>query len=142
MTTDPLQTPNCKLPTVVITCNWSSYSALEAAGEAHLQYPASVIPMKVTCMGQLSQGLILKAFEKGAAGVLVLACPPGECHFDFGNRRAEIAFEQAKATARLLGLRDEQLKMDSVGAGRGQAFVDKVNEFCAGLRDSGASESR
>ncbi len=136
MTSDLLLAGKSALQTIVITCNWAAYSALEAAGAAHLEYPASVYPVKVMCLGQISPGLILKALEKGAAGVLLLGCPAGECHYDFGNRRAQEVFDQAKALATLLGYRDEQLQLDWVGAGQGQAFVDKVNKFCLGLSAS------
>jgi F420-non-reducing hydrogenase iron-sulfur subunit len=118
---------------VVFTCNWNAYGALEAAGTQRLEYGASIRPLKVMCLGQLSSGTILKAFEKGAGGVFLLACPPGECHYEFGNRRAEEVFAQAKELAALLGLRDEQLALDSVGVGQGATFVARIQSFCAGL---------
>jgi len=89
---------------IVFTCNWQAYNGLEAAGAGRAHYPASVRPLKVMCLGRLSagiilkafekgaDGIILKAFEKGADGVLLLGCPPGECHYEFGNRRAEEVF--------------------------------------------------
>jgi len=118
---------------VVFTCNWNAYSGLEAAGVEHLEYPASVHPLKVMCLGQISPGVILKALEKGADGVLLLSCPPGECHYQFGNRHAEELFREARDMATLLGYRDVQLKMDWVAAGDGQAFTEKVRAFVLGL---------
>jgi len=114
---------------VVFTCNWSAYSALETAGSKRLTYPANVRPIRVMCLGRLHPGLILKAFELGAAGVLLLGCPPGECHYQFGNQRAEELFQQTKAIAHLLGIEDGRLKLDWVGVGEGEAFVQKVTEF-------------
>ncbi len=114
---------------IVFTCNWNAYSALETAGSQRLSYPASVRPVRVMCLGRLHTGLILKAFELGADGVLLLGCPPGECHYQFGNQRAEELFQETRAIARLLGIGDERLKLDWVGAGEGNAFVQKVTEF-------------
>jgi len=114
---------------VVFICNWGAYSALETAGSKRLAYPANVYPIRVMCLGRLHTGLILKAFELGADGVLLLGCPPGECHYQFGNQRAEELFQQTKAIAHLLGIGDERLKLDWVGAGEGEAFVQKVTEF-------------
>jgi coenzyme F420-reducing hydrogenase delta subunit len=71
--------------------------------------------------------------EKGADGVLLLSCPPGECHYQFGNRHAEELFREARDMATLLGYRDAQLKMDWVAAGEGQAFAEKVRAFVLGL---------
>jgi len=118
---------------VVFTCNWNAYSGLESAGAEHRNYPASVRPLKVQCLGRLNPGLILKAFEKGAGGVLLLGCPPGECQYGFGNRRAEEVFEQARDMADLLGIGDEQLRLDWLSAGEGETFVTKVSDFVAAL---------
>ena len=118
---------------VVFTCNWNAYSGLESAGAERRGYAAAPRPLKVMCLGRLSPGIILKAFEKGADGVLLLGCPPGECHYEFGNRRAEEVVAQARSTASLLGYRDEQLKLDWVPAGDGQTFAQKVQSFVATL---------
>jgi F420-non-reducing hydrogenase iron-sulfur subunit len=135
MTNNPLHpTPYTLQPQVVVfTCNWNAYNGLEAAGAAHLSYPPGVRPLRVMCLGRLSPGIILKALEKGADGVLLLGCPPGECHYEFGNRRAEQVFVEAKGMANLLGYGEEQLKLDWIAAGEGQTFVDKVQSFLAGL---------
>ncbi len=114
---------------VVFTCNWTAHSALETAGCERLTYPANVRPIRVMCLGRLHPGLILKAFELGADGVLLLGCPPGECYCEFGNERAEELFKETRAIAHLLGIEDERLMLDWVGAGEGEAFVQKVTEF-------------
>ncbi len=121
------------LKVVVLTCNWNAYSALETAGAERREVSPTVHPLKVMCLGQLSPGTVLKAFEKGADGVLLLGCPPGECRFEFGNRRAEELFAEARSLARLLGYGEHQLKLDWAGAGQGEAFQDKVQAFVAGL---------
>lgn len=118
---------------IVFTCNWKAYSSLEAAGAQHLSYSPAVMPLKVMCLGQISPGIILKAFENGADGVLLLGCPPGECHFEFGNRRAEEVFAEARNLTALLGYRAEQFQLDWLAAGDGQGFVNKIESFVAGL---------
>ena len=126
---------------IVFTCNWNAYSGLESAGVEHRSYSPAVHPLKVMCLGQLSPGIILKAFEKGADGVLLLGCPPGECHFEFGNRRAEEVFEEAKGLINLLGYREEQLMLDWVGVGQGETFVGKIEGFLSGINPNQLSSS-
>jgi coenzyme F420-reducing hydrogenase delta subunit len=118
---------------ILFTCNWNAFSGLDTAGVERLSYSPAIHPLKVMCLGQLSPGIILKAFEKGANGVLLLGCPPGECQFEFGNRRAEEVFEEVKALVTLLGYREEQLMLDWVGAGEGKVIVEKVEQFMRGL---------
>jgi F420-non-reducing hydrogenase iron-sulfur subunit len=135
MSADSLQptTYNLQPKVVVFTCNWNAYSGLEMAGVKRQGYSAATRPIKVMCLGRLNPGIILKAFEKGADGVLLLGCPPGECHYEFGNRRAEEVFAEVKDLAALLGYRDEQLKLDWVAAGEGDSFAEKVRGFVAAL---------
>jgi F420-non-reducing hydrogenase iron-sulfur subunit len=124
------------LKVIVFTCNWNAYSGLETAGYERLSLPAGVRPVKVMCLGRLHPGLVLKAFELGADGVLMLGCPPGECRYEFGNSRAEELFEETRALARLLGIGEERLWLDWVAAGDGEAFMEKVREFVEGVARS------
>jgi coenzyme F420-reducing hydrogenase delta subunit len=121
------------LSVIVFTCNWHPYAGLEAAGQGHLPYSTAIHPLRMTCLGRVNPGIILKAFESGADGVLLLACPPGECHYEFGNRHAEDLFVEAKGLIKLLGYRDEQLGFDYVAAGDGEEFINVVRKFLNGL---------
>ena len=118
---------------LIFTCNWNAYRGLETAGLQHRSYSAAVHPLKVMCLGRLSPGIILKAFEQGAAGVLLLGCAPGECHYDFGNRRAEEMFTVACDLVRLLGYSDKQLQMERMAADDGESWAEKVQSFMFGL---------
>ncbi|MBN2548893.1 MAG: FAD-dependent oxidoreductase [Anaerolineales bacterium] len=118
---------------LVLTCNWNAYSGLETAGRQRLNYSASVRPVKVNCLGQLSPGMVIKAFEKGAKGILLLGCPPGECHYGNGNLHAEQVFAEARSLAALLGYKEEQLQLDWLAADQGEAFAARVRRFIAGL---------
>ena len=132
--TKPMDTDSFKV--AVFTCNWDAYSGLEAAGIGHEAYPASVFPIRVECLGRLHPGIILKAFEKGAAGVLMLGCPPDACNFDFGFSKAEDVYTQSKDFLQILGFHDSQLKLDHVAAGEGKTFSEKVIEFIKGIHGS------
>jgi coenzyme F420-reducing hydrogenase delta subunit len=118
---------------VVFTCNWNPYSALEAAVKQGETYPANVYPIRVMCLGRLQPGIILKALEKGASGVLLLGCPPDECQYESGNVHAEETFHKVQALARLLGFGDKRLGFDWVAAGDGRALAEKVTVFCRKL---------
>jgi F420-non-reducing hydrogenase iron-sulfur subunit len=121
---------------VVFTCNWDAYSSLETAGAKHIPYSPSVRPIRLTCLGQVNSGIILKALEAGASGVLLLGCVPGECHYHFGSQHAAEAFAEARRLASLLGYRDEQLQMEWIAAGEGESFAEKVQQFVGRLDGS------
>jgi coenzyme F420-reducing hydrogenase delta subunit len=118
-----------ELRVIIFTCNWNAHESLEAAGKRHLRYPAGVRPLKVDCLGQVSTSAILKAFEKGADGVMLVGCSPEECHYEFGSRRAADLFDEVRRLAKLLGFREEQLEFHQVHTGEGEALIEKVRGF-------------
>ena len=52
-------------------CNWCSYGAADLAGVSRFQYPPNMRIIRVMCSGRINPNFILKAFQKGADGVLV-----------------------------------------------------------------------
>ena len=67
---------------------------------------------------------------------MLLGCPPQECHYDFGNRRAEEMVAVASDLIHLLGYSRKRLQMDRVTAGDAEAWVEKVQSFVTGLNGS------
>ncbi len=118
---------------LVFTCNWGPYSGMETAAFEQLSYSARVYPIRVMCLGRLRPGIILKAFERGTHGVLLLGCPQDECRYEFGGRHSEETFAVARDLVRTMGYPDQWLKMDRVAAGDGKAWVNKIQAFVAGL---------
>jgi F420-non-reducing hydrogenase iron-sulfur subunit len=114
---------------VIFICNWNAYDSLQAAGQQHLHLPAGARPLKVDCLGQIGASMVLKAFEKGADGVMLVGCSPEECHYEFGSRRAAELFEEVRKLATLLGFHDDQLQFHQVHAGEGAALTEKVRTF-------------
>lgn len=110
---------------VIFLCNWNAYSGFETAGREFRTYSSDVHPVRVLCLGRISIGIILKAFERGARGVMLLGCPNGECRYEFGNKCVENVFTEACELIKLLGFNESQLKMDSISAGDGEAFEKK-----------------
>jgi heterodisulfide reductase subunit A/F420-non-reducing hydrogenase iron-sulfur subunit len=73
--------------------------------------------------------MVLKAFEKGADGVMLVGCPAEECHYEFGSRRAAELFVEVRRLAKLLGFREEQLEFHEVRTGEEQTLAPMVKAF-------------
>jgi len=114
---------------VIFTCNWNALQSLEEAGKQHLNLPPGVRPLKVDCMGQIGSSVILKAFEKGADGVMLVGCTAEECRYEFGSRRAAELVEEVRKLARLLGLHEDRLQFHQVRAGEGADLIGIVQNF-------------
>lgn len=128
--------PGAEPRVLIFACEWSGYAAAELAGAQKLTYPPNVRMIRLDCSGRLQPGLILKAFEMGAAGVLILACAPKLCHYERGNERAAAAYEQVEALTGLLGLPSTQLKLAWTPPDDGRAFAGLVTEFVRGLEET------
>lgn len=128
-----------KIRVVVFTCNWNAHESLLGAARQRLPLPAGARPLKVDCLGQVSPSLILKAFEKGAHGVMLVGCSPDECYYEFGSRRAAELFEQVRELARLLGIDQQRLQFHQIHTGQGAALVEKVRDFVTSLERASSS---
>lgn len=56
---------------IVFACNWCTYAAADLAGLNRFQYPANVRIVRVPCSGRMDPNLVLRAFNRGADGVLL-----------------------------------------------------------------------
>jgi heterodisulfide reductase subunit A len=130
---------------IVFTCNWCSYAGADMAGTSRMEYDPSVRLIRLMCSGRLGPQFVLRAFERGAAGVLITGCHPGECHYQTGNYKALSRYKLLKEMVRNMGIEEERLRLEWISASEGERFVRVVNEFVARvgkLITSSSSEER
>ncbi len=114
---------------VVFCCNWDGLSAVDAAAQARLSYPASVKVVRLSCLSRVHLGLILKAFELGADGVMLLGCERGRCHYGMDSQGVVQECQKGRAILTLMGIGQERLALTPVAPGDGPGFVQRVNDF-------------
>jgi F420-non-reducing hydrogenase iron-sulfur subunit len=118
-------------------CTWCSYTGADLAGTARLHYPPNLRAVRVPCSGRVAPELILRAFDRGADGVLVLGCHIGECHYDNGNHRTAKRLPVVRALMSFVGLEPGRLRLDWVSASEGERFARIVAEFTETVRRLG-----
>lgn len=110
-------------------CNWCSYAGADLAGNNRLNYPDNVKIIRVPCSCRVDPTFILRAFQRGADGVLICGCHPGDCHYTTGNyytrRRMTLLFSMLS----YLGIEKERTRVEWVSAAEGAKFAQTVNEF-------------
>jgi len=122
---------------VAFLCTWCSYTGADTAGIARLKSPANVRDIRVPCSGRVSPELIMRAFNEGADGVLILGCHIGECHYDTGNHRAAKRIPILHSLMTYAGLEPERLRLDWVSASEGERFSRIAMEFTEAVRALG-----
>jgi len=120
-----------------ILCNWCSYAGADLAGISRKRYAPNVRIVRVMCSGRVEPVFILKAFAKGADGVLVLGCHPGDCHYAEGNYKALRRIPMLKKLLSQMGIEDERLRMEWVSASEGDRFAAIVDEMTEQVRKLG-----
>jgi len=121
---------------ILFTCNWHAFSSLEAAGIKNLVYSPALVPIRISCLGRITPGIILKAFEGGAAGVCLVGCPEGECHYQNGNREAHEVFEESRNLLRLLGYNENLLQYHLNSAGDGESFQVNIDNLVKNIQEN------
>ena len=118
-------------------CNWCSYAGADKAGTAQSTYPSNVNVIKVMCSGRVDPQFVMKSFEKGADGVIILACHPGDCHYKEGNYRAAQRYRMLIRLLKQLGIEEERCRFDYVSAGEGEKFVKVITDMVETVRNLG-----
>lgn len=116
-------------------CNWCSYSGADGAGMARMKYPPNVKIIRVPCSGRVPPELILRTFQEGADGVMVLGCHIGDCHYGSGNHRTAKRMPLYRKLLEFAGIEPERFYTQWVSASEGGLFTQVVKEFTETLRE-------
>jgi len=120
-------------------CNWCSYAGADLAGVSRIQYPPNIRIVRVMCSGRIDPIIPLEVFIRGADGILVLGCHPGDCHYVEGNLYEEKKIQMLKKLIALTGLEPDRLRLEWVSASEGQRFAQTVTEFTEQIKRLGPS---
>jgi len=122
---------------VAFLCKWCSSAGSDLAGVSRMQYPPNVIPIQVMCSGSVSPLYIFDAFNKGADGVLVSGCHPGDCHYIKGNYYARRRIALVKELLKFIGLEPVRFQMSWVSAAEGTKYTQIISDFVEELKPLG-----
>ena len=91
------------------------------------------------CTGRIDEALLLKAFENGADGVMVVGCLEGDCHYVNGNIRARARVERVYGILETINIGPDRVRMYNLSAGEGSKFAAFANEFVEQILELGPS---
>ena len=120
-------------------CTWCSYAGADLAGISRIKYEPHVRIIRVLCSGRVDPFIIVTAFEKGADGVLVTGCHPGDCHYISGNYQAEKKVENTRKILKMAGIDEKRLGLEWISAAEGARFAHVVDEFTELIKRLGPS---
>ena len=118
-------------------CRWCSYTGADLAGTSRKQYPANVTPIRVMCSGRVDPTFVMQAFAKGADGVLIAGCHPGDCHYKEGNYKAMRRYRMLLKLLDEFGIERDRVRLEWISASEGDLFAATVKDLTERVRELG-----
>ena len=122
---------------IAFVCRWCTYAGADLAGGSRIKYPAAVRIIRVPCSARIDPKLVLKSLERGADGVIVSGCHPGDCHYTSGNyyaRRRMLMFHKLLG---FVGVDPRRVQMSWVSASEGAKWADVVTAVTEDIKGLG-----
>jgi len=79
------------------------------------------------------------ALKKGADGVLIAGCHPGDCHYQSGNYKTNRRMKLLRKLIEEMGVEPQRIRFEYISASEGQKFAAVVIDFVSELKKMGPS---
>ena len=122
---------------VAFFCNWCTYLAADLAGTTRIKYAPNIRVIRTMCSGRIDPQFVLDAFAKGADGVLIGGCHPGDCHYESGNYKTLRRFQLLRRTLRTLGIEEARFRLEWLSASEAEPLKAVVNDMVEKVRALG-----
>lgn len=123
-------------------CTWCSYTGADLAGTSRLRIPPSIRVIRTMCSGRIDPLFVLKCYLKGADGVMMMGCHPGDCHYQKGNYNARRRYVMLDNIFKTLGLENDRIGLWWVSASEAPVYERVTNEFTQKVKKLGPSPLR
>jgi len=136
---DPTSPPKAEWTPRIVAffCNWCTYTAADLAGVSRLKYAPNVRVIRLMCSGRVDPQFVLDALRRGADGVLIGGCHPGDCHYVEGNYKMLRRFELLKRMLADLGVEAPRVRLEWISAAEGDRVRVVINEMVEQLKALG-----
>ncbi len=113
---------------VAFLCKWSYSPKVE------LKWPKNVHVVQVKCSGRVDPLHVLEALNCGADGVLVVSCPPKDCHYVSGGDAAHRRLRNLKKLIQVVGIPPQRIQIQESTVGEEQRIIQCMNRFTGDLK--------
>lgn len=93
--------------------------------------------VKMACSSMVKDVFLLRAFEAGADGVVVMVCPEGQCRYVEGNIRAKKRVAWVRNLLDDIGLDGRRLSLTNMDAGDKAAATQIMDDVIKTLAELG-----
>lgn len=122
---------------VAFVCNWCTYAGADLTGTSRIKYSPNIRIIRFPCTGRIDFMLLMKAFAKGADGIIVSGCHPNDCHYTSGNYHAKRRWMVFRALLDFVGIEIERINFTWVSAAEGAKWADVVTSTVERIKKLG-----
>jgi heterodisulfide reductase subunit A len=112
---------------IAFCCRSCGYAAADDAGFKKLYYNPNIFIVRVPCTGRVDTNFIIKSFELGFNGVIVIGCSKESCRYINGIEKIQ---NKIKLLRKMLGPKfNNRVIIRHLNAVEGNKFSEMVNQF-------------
>lgn len=124
---------------ILFLCNWGPHAAYQTLQDQGADIPSEIRMVRIPCSGRITKALLLRSFEMGADGVLLLGCKPGTCRYGSGTQTARDNTTETRQILELMGIGAERLQLSNYLPDQNQDLLDDLQAFARQIREMGHS---
>ena len=121
-------------------CNWGGLAAADNAGVKGLKYDPRLYLLRVGCIGQLDPAVMARAFLEGANGLILIGCPPEDCHHSFGLDHTWSRVTMIKKLSSFSGFDRRRIALAHVDLNHPEQYIASVESFIQQINALGPIE--
>jgi heterodisulfide reductase subunit A len=124
---------------IAFCCQSCGYAAADDAGFKKLAYNPNIFIVRVPCTGRIDTDFILKSFNRGFDGVMIVGCRRDACRYIDGIHKVHKKIRLLKRN--LSSKMRRRIILLNLNAIEGQKFAESVNKFQNVLQLEGIHET-
>lgn len=122
---------------LLFLCNWGAHAAFQTLQDQRRDIPAEIRMVRTPCAGRIDRAMLLKAFAKGADGVVLIGCEPGTCRYGSGTATSQRNTHDVQRILDIMGLGSERLRFAAFLPEQSEEMLAFLHTFCADIKQLG-----
>ena len=115
-------------------------AAADNAGVKGLKYASNMYMLRVSCIGQLDPSVMARALLDGSPGILLIGCPPEECHHSYGLDHTWVRVNMIKKLLHQAGFDRRRIALAHSDLNEPEEYIRTVEAFAEIMDELGPIE--
>ena len=119
---------------LLFLCNWGAHAAFLTLQDQRRPIPDEIRMVRTPCTGRIDRAMLLKAFAKGADGVLLVGCEPGTCRYGSGTATSQRNTQDVRKVLDIMGLGGRRLRFAAFLPEESEPLLAFLQDFAGEIR--------